>query len=427
MNRVRVERALRLLPAVDAMEPLRALLVSTPRPDEQSRWSSSGPYLTIGKHGVDVDLLRRRVDDLLPRVMSHMSALYRAYVAALSAAETGDGPAIVGALVDGGDAEERVHRTAQAAAWYEVGFRIAAELGERGPEIDVLDRLGRTAHARTRYDDAARYHQRALVLAEAVFDHGATIRACVGLGNAAVALAELGGANAWFLRALRHAESAVDSAWIGTVEHHLGMIAWRQGDSDRARSRLRRARELLESVGANAELSRVLCTVGEIECAIGNPDSGIAAGREALAWTERPGLGDALKVEILVRVSELYVLAGKLLDAEQELRRAEALAIDHRFGGRLIEVYIAMGRLCARRGDETGFVFFEQAGELCRALAPVTTLEGRLYEEYGNFRLRFGERDEGSAHLERARQIFEAAGDVAALARLRDEIAALSA
>ncbi|HKS05060.1 MAG TPA: hypothetical protein VJR92_02005 [Gemmatimonadaceae bacterium] len=427
MNRVRVERALRLLPAIDAMEPLRALLVSTPRSDEQSRWSSSGPYLTIGKHGVDIELLRRRVDDVLPRLTEHMSVLFSAYVGALSAAETGDGTAIVAALVAGGAAEERSHRIAQAAAWYDVAFRVAAELSERGPEIDVLDRLGRAAHTRARYEDAARYHQRALVLAEAVFDHGATTRACVGLGNAALALAELGGANAWFLRALRHAESAVDSAWIGMVEHHLGVIAWRQGDPDRARTRLRRARELLESVGANAELSRVLCTVGEIECAIGNPDSGIAAGREALAWTERPGLGDALKVEVLVRVSDLYVLAGKLLDAEQELRRAEALAIDHRFGERLIDVYIAMGRLCSKRGDETGFVFFEQASELCRALAPVTTLEGRLYEEYGNFRLRFGERDEGRAHLERARQIFEAAGDVASLTRLREEIAALTA
>ena len=427
MNRLRVERALKMLPAVDAMEPLRALLVSTPRADEQSRWSSSGPYLTIGKHGVDVELLRRRVDDLLPRLSLHLATLYSAYVGALAAAETNDGPAIVTALIEGGATEERVHRTAQAAAWYDVAFRVAAELSERGPEIDALERLGRTAHARARYEEAARYHQRALVLAEAVFDHGATIRACVGLGNAALALAELGGANAWFLRAFRHAESAADSRWIGIIEHYIGTVAWRQGDAERARSRLRHAHELLESVGAYAELARVLCTIGEIDCATGKPDAGIAAGREALAWTERPGVDDGIKVDVLVRVAELYVIAGKLLDAEQELRRAESLAIEHRFGERLIGVYIAMGRLCAKRGDETGFVFFEQASALCHALAPVTTLEGRLYEEYGNFRMRFGERDEGRAHLEHARQIFENAGDVASLTRLQGEIAALSA
>src|ERR1043166_4218204 len=46
---VRVERALGLLPDLEVLNPLRGLLVSISRPDERTMWSSSGPYLTLGK------------------------------------------------------------------------------------------------------------------------------------------------------------------------------------------------------------------------------------------------------------------------------------------------------------------------------------------------------------------------------------------
>ena len=46
---VRVEKALALLPEIEALGPLRALLVSISRPDERALWSSSGPYLKIGR------------------------------------------------------------------------------------------------------------------------------------------------------------------------------------------------------------------------------------------------------------------------------------------------------------------------------------------------------------------------------------------
>src|SRR2546425_11293713 len=58
---VRVERALGLLPELEAVAPLRALLVSISRPDERSLWSSSGPYLTLGKRGIQPDELRRHM------------------------------------------------------------------------------------------------------------------------------------------------------------------------------------------------------------------------------------------------------------------------------------------------------------------------------------------------------------------------------
>lgn len=424
---VRVERALRILPAVEAVEPLRALLVSTPRADEQSRWSSSGPYLTVGKHGVHVELLRQRVDDLLPRLTEHLRTLYNAYIGAVAAMEADDGAAAVASLAEGGAAEERARRVSQAAAWYTVAFRMAAELSERGPEIDLLERLGRTAYELARFDEAARYHQRALVLAEATFDHAAVVRACIGLGRAAIARDELTGAQAWFQRAQRQAESAAAPTARGTIEFELGALAWRLGDAGAARERLQRARDVLEPIGADADLARLACMLGQIESASGNHRAAIAAGREALAWALHPAVGAQVTAETCLAVAAFFASAGQLLDAEGELRRAESIAIEHNFSELLVRVYIALGDLATTQGDETGFVFFEQAAELCHAIAPISSLEGRVYESYGNFRLRFGQREEAHAHLERARQIFDAVHDVASLTRLGRELASLSA
>ncbi|PYO71558.1 MAG: hypothetical protein DMD67_18555, partial [Gemmatimonadetes bacterium] len=65
---VRVEKALALLPELEALDPLRALLVSIARPDAHALWSSSGPYLTLGKRGVQPDELRRRMPQAFHRI-----------------------------------------------------------------------------------------------------------------------------------------------------------------------------------------------------------------------------------------------------------------------------------------------------------------------------------------------------------------------
>src|SRR5437763_1785174 len=88
---VRVERALGLLPDLEVLAPLRALLVSISRPDERTMWSSSGPYLTLGKRGVQPDELRRRLPPLFHRIAGHVAALYNAYAEALECQQRGDG------------------------------------------------------------------------------------------------------------------------------------------------------------------------------------------------------------------------------------------------------------------------------------------------------------------------------------------------
>src|SRR5207249_11471884 len=131
---VRVEKALALMPELEALAPLRALLVSIARPDEATLWSSSGPYLTLGKRGVHPDELRRRMPQAFHRVMEHLQVLFKGYVEALECQQRGDAPGVVAALLRAGRLEEEVGRHTQARTWYEVALRVAEALQDRRPE-----------------------------------------------------------------------------------------------------------------------------------------------------------------------------------------------------------------------------------------------------------------------------------------------------
>src|SRR5438128_6256939 len=105
---VRVERALGLLPDLEVLNPLRALLVSISRPDERALWSSSGPYLTLGKRGIQPDELRRRMPQAFHRITEHLQALFKAYVEALECQQQSDPGGAVAALLRAGRLEEDV-------------------------------------------------------------------------------------------------------------------------------------------------------------------------------------------------------------------------------------------------------------------------------------------------------------------------------
>src|SRR2546422_3877261 len=52
----------------------------------------------------------------------------------------------------------------------------------------------------------------------------------------------------------------------------------------------------------------------------------------------------------------------------------------------------------SRQQDETGFVFFEQAIELCKTVERAAATEGEVYLEYGLFRERLGQRERSEEH-----------------------------
>ena len=410
---MRVEQALRLLPNLEALMPLRGLLLASARPDARVQWGSGGPYLTVGKRDVEPGELARSMGRVLTVVTEHVHALFRAYIEALECQERNDVPGAVSALVGAGRLEETVARLSQAHAWYNVALELAEGLQDRRPEVETLLAIGHVALALGLYAEGARHYQRALVLAEAEFDRGKAVDASVGLGDAAFERAEWIGARAWYSRALRLSEAANDLPRLGQIEHRLGLLDRREGDLAAAGEHLRRARESfegLEAAGTARDMARVLDAQGDLDAALGRPGPAAGAFREALAWVRRDQHDPALDVSIRLHLAELLLETGRWLEAEEEMRRAEQLAITSNQPRGLVRIYTALGTLRGRQGDETGFVFFEQAIALCHAFEGPAVDEARAFHAYGLFRQVSGSPDEARAHLERARDIFRSLG-----------------
>ncbi len=424
---LRVEKALALLPDLEAVAPLRALLLSISRPHEGALWSSSGPYLTLGKRGIQPEELERRLPEAFHQVTERLRGLYSACIEALEAQQRGEGEAVAAALLRAGRFEEAGGRLPHARAWYEVAFRVSEGLQDRRPEVEALRSLGQLSLSVGAYVEGARYFQRTLALAEAEFDQAGAIAACEGLGDAALGQGQLAGAQSWYARGLRLAEASGDQLRLGRLERQLGVLAQRQGDPTEASDHLRRAREWLEPAGASDEMARTLSAQGALEGHLGRYAAASAAYREALAWAKREAKDAELELWVRMSIAELQLQAGRLLEAEEELRRAEEVAIGGNVTARLVELYTLMGRLRGRQSDETGFVFFEQAIELCRMLERSPAAEAQVYFEYALFRQELDEIEEARAYFERARGLFAAAGESAQRERAEMELQKLSA
>ncbi len=422
-----MEKALGLLPAVEALAPLRELLLSISRPDEGALWASSGPYLTVGKRGVQADELMRRVPEAFRRVTDHLQALYAASLQALDAQQRGEGGDVAAALLKGGHLEEIGGRLAQARAWYEVALRVSEALQDRRPEVEVLRALGALSLTLGAFNDGARHFQRALVLAEAEFDQAGAIAACEGLGDAALGQGQWSGGRSWYARGLRLAESSGDRQRLGRLERQLGVLAQRQGDLNDAGEHLRRARDWLESTGLAGEMARVLAAQGSLEAQSGRYTAAQGAFREALAWAQKAPEDTSLEFWIRMSIADLHLEAGRLLEAEEELRRAEEAAISGNAAVRLIELYTLMGKLRGRQQDETGFVFFEEAVGLCRMLGCSPAVEAQVFFEYGLFRQHLEQMEEARAYFERARGLFASVGESVKRERAESELRKLSA
>ena len=174
-------------------------------------------------------------------------------------------------------------------------------------------------------------------------------------------------------------------------------------------------------------MARVMRTDGQLGSRLGNAPRAQAAYREALAWVRRAGGDPALEAAVRLDLAALYLESERYLEAEEEARRAENLATAHTLAHRLVDAYTCLGRLRSHQRDEMGFVFFEQALELCRSLDGSPAVTARVYCEYASFRERLGESAEARELLERAREHFERLGAAPQAQRIRAELERLPA
>lgn len=419
---LRVEQALRLLPDVDDLAPLRGFVVSlsSTRAGGSEGWMAAEPNRTIGKRTLDPAALRARVPQVLSHVTDRVAALYDAAVDALESEQSGDLSQAVRALVRAGEYEERSMRHAQAHAWYRQALGLAEQLRDRQPEMEALCHLGRLEATRGYLDEGARAFQRSLALAEAESDNEHAAAACSGLGDVLAAQSQWGGAEAWYQRGFQYAKS--NRALLAALSLGLGDAALRRGQPGDAAEHLQRALEVYEALGDDAGMIRALLARGALEAAQGRSAEVLISYREALNRLPLAKADPLLEIAVRLRLAELYLDLGRLPDSENEARRAEEIAIAQQLPRSLARVYVIMGRLRGRQGDENGFVFFEQAIELCRSGEPARRLEADVYREYATFRTTMGDRHEARAYLERARDLLEPFGDDVALERIDQDL-----
>jgi tetratricopeptide (TPR) repeat protein len=424
---VKVEQALHFLPDLESVMPLRAELLASSEGSDRAAWTSAGAYLTVGKRNLSPDAVRQRLPQLVRAVADHVAAVYNAYADALDGQERGDLGVAVASLLRAGRLEEYAGRLRAARGWYEVALGVAEALQDRRPEVEALLAIGAACVTIGAAVDGARAYQRGLALAESEFDQDGAIAACEGLGRSAFERGEWAGAQAWMARGLRLAEASGDPVRVGRLHRRLGVLADRQGDLVSAGDHLRRAREAVEPSGDAREMARILDAQGVLDARGGRADVAIAAYREALAWTRRREPDPALETRVRLHLAELLLATDRALEAEDEMRRAEQLAIGANLTARLVQIYTLMGAHRGRLGDETGFVFFEQAMTLCHALERSPALEAEVCYEYGVFKHHLGQQDEARAYLERARELYEGVGGAATLERVRAELEQLTA
>src|SRR5262249_42036710 len=254
----------------------------------------------------------------------------------------------------------------QAEAWYEVALVLAVELSDRKPEIELLRVRGALSRTLGQYAEAARHCQRSLALAEAEFNEGAVIDACEEMGNITRAMAEGARAQPWYERGPSpNGALGVRTGWLLL---RLGDLARGRGDVSAATGLLVRSREHMEAGGDSAGMAQALSAMGQVHITQGLLTAAFTAYREALAWARHGPEPANLEIDIRVRLAELAMESGRWLEAESDLRQAEQSALGAGLVQRLVEIYTLLGRLSGRGGEETGFVFFEQALELCRTL-----------------------------------------------------------
>lgn len=421
---MRVETALRLLPPVDLLAPLRALVMTTSRarPGE-------APFGTVGKRLVVPALLTELMPQATTRFTSHLSSVLTLALSALDALARGDADAAVRAYVDASRAEAYVGREAAALVWLEHALTLAESSPSRDAEIDVLRALGAHRFAAYDYAAAGRHFQRCFTLADAEGAADQAARAGLSLGALALALGNPKGAGAWFARA--HEAAGTNGAMrgramLGQCEAHAT-----SGDVAAAAAALAAAKALLEDVADDAAehpadadcplpLALALSTA-RLALLTERPDVAVAQYRVALAVALRGSRDARLALRVRTALARCLIALDRLADAEDEVRLAEEQAVVHDRPRELALLYIMLGEIRGRQQDEAGFVFFEQAIALARDVAPTPRVKVEACLAYARFRAWFDERDEAMLYVGRARELLQLLGDESAVARLDAE------
>jgi len=417
-SRLRVEGALALIPDLEELLPFTDALIGTSHPDAEKRWARSGAYATLGMRVVDPARLAEMVPRLAERMRERTERLFALVLEAVQQQEAGNPGGAAEVLVRAGEAEEEERQLQKAEKFYSLALEIARDLRRKAPQILALRRLGRVTRTAGRLDEAWGWYHQSYTLSVDQMDLSGQIIACQGLGNLCDDRGERVSAQEWYERGLALAAGIDDPALTWPFYSNLSVLAMFRGDLAEADALLAQARSCFEAIGDPGLMFFWYNNRGLLRLESDAPAEAEEAYRDAL------GRGPDPFWEITIRgnLGQALLRQGRLFEAEEEARRAEEVAILHRYIPQLVDVYRLFGDISRERGDEEGFVFFEQALEVCRERGLPPVHAAGVYHGYGLLLRACHRPAEALAYLDQARAIYARLGLARELSRVEADL-----
>ncbi len=407
MKPLRLHEIWALLPGVEELQPLLSVLLTRSAPDPERSWSGAGELETAGDRYVADLPDSSEVEALAEAAREHQESLLKGVLEALSALGEGDGARAGESFLRLAGREEERGAWDRVDAWARSAFEAARDSADPLLAATALRRRGRAARARGRLEEALARYRDGSERARMLGDPRGAAEGAVGAGNVLEEQGRWDEAEGWYRSALEllgTVDAPVPERWHALLNLHIVLRS--RGDLEESRPLLERAEAEARSLGDDSATPFLLNARGQLEMVGGHPDQAESDFRRALARAPTPGAG----VTIRLNLAETFLARGRLLEAADETRTAEAEAIQGGLAHRLPEVYRLLGRVAAARSSPEAFVLFERALELLRSGSRSPLEEAVTLQAYAQAQADRGEAEVAQELLERAMQLYASVG-----------------
>jgi tetratricopeptide (TPR) repeat protein len=420
---LKIDHALKALPEVDDLGGLREALLGASREDRGRAWTASAAYATVDGRLADTAALEERISALAEEARQRVEAVMRHSLAALRAVEAGDEAAAARALMAAGEVEEDAGRLDAAESFYRQALALGRRPRDRSAEGLALRRLGRISRERGDLDAAQRHYLAGYQVALAQRDDEGAVVACQGVGNVYVDQGLWARAREWYERGLSLIAADGSSRLRWQLYSNLAVVARRTGELQESSEWLDRAEALV--LATDDPAGRLPIENGRARLLM---ERGSYAAAERAYRRSIEGQGSpSLRGAVLSNLADCLLLAGDLRGAEAAARELERLALVHRLVPLLPHAYRTLGAVARARRDEEGFVFYEQALELCRAPGSPPFELAQTQHAYALWEMAMDHPESAVARLAEALAVYRRLGTRPEIARAGRELEALRA
>jgi tetratricopeptide (TPR) repeat protein len=222
----------------------------------------------------------------------------------------------------------------------------------------------------------------------------------------------------WYARGVALLEGAPPSRDLWLLESNLSVAERRAGRLERSAEWLERAERTAAALDDGEARLYVENARGMLLAARGDHAGAEAAFRRALEGGGTP----SLRGSVLTNLADALLAGGRAAEAERVLRELELLAVARGLAPVLPYVYRGLGAVARARGDAEGFLFYEQALELCRRPGSPPVELAATQHEYARFEEAVGQTESARERLREALEIYARLGAAAETARAGEDL-----